>query len=37
MAVINEMSLSPLFPVDRGVGQWLQMTGALNERLSLSE
>ena len=32
---VNYPDLDP--DVDRGGGQWLQMTGALNERLSLSE
>ena len=27
-AVMDEKSLSPLFPVGEGGGQWLQMTGA---------
>ena len=32
-AVMDEKSLSPLFPIGGGGGggQWLQMTGALNE------
>ena len=33
-AVMDEKSLSPLFPVGGG-GQWLQMTGALNQQMHL--